>query len=341
MKKLKYQIVYIHIKQERHATLQMNFNRNERNKEEKGGRFSKLKVESNHFKNNNGKNNSQRRVNPLKNGEPKLNKTVSLMDLVVNTSRTSSELSNISSSYVAPNQRNRNNNNGFQNSKRENNFKSKRDRKPKKVEPVAPNFENKKLFPTLNTKNVITDQNNPWSKKLVVKEEKTEEDIDETKNESEGECEDSGNESDSSESENENINQASSWVEMTTVRKYQDKSVKEDHPRFIKPGWVRISYDKQEHQYVYEYGAEVPESYLMKLIREEEKRRKQIEWEKRIQEWEEYDEYMGHTNNYYYSWQADEVDAERELDARIAQMEQEEYEEENASDIEGNEMYDY
>ena len=323
----------------------MNFNRNKRNKEEKGGRFSELKIESNHFKNNNRKDNSQRRENPLKNGEPKLNKTVSLMDLVVNRSRTSSEVSSISSSssYVAPNQRNRNNNNNrFQNNKRENNFKSKRDKKPKKVEPVAPNLENKELFPTLNTKNVITDQNNPWSKKMVVKEKKTEEDIDETKNESEGqdnesegednESEGEDNESEGEDSGNENNNQMPSWIEMTTVRKYQDKSVKEDDPRFIKPGWVRISYDKQEQQYVYEYGAEVPESYLMKLIREEEKRRKQIEWEKRMQEWEEYDEYMGHTNNYYYSWQADEVDAERDFEARLAKMEEEWEQQDNASD---------
>lgn len=323
----------------------MNFNKNKRNKEEKGGRFSELKIESNHFKNNNEKDNSRRRENPLKNGEPKLNKTVSLMDLVVNRSRTSSEVSNSSSSYVPPNQRNRNNNNNrFQNNKRENNFKSKRDRKPKKVQPVAPNFENKELFPTLNTKNVITDQNNPWSKKLVVKEEKTEKDIEEKESESDGsgdESDISGIESDGGDSEIENINQAASWVEMTTVRKYQDRSVKEDHPRFIKPGWVRISYDKQAGQYVYEYGAEVPESHRMKLIREEEKRRKQIEWEKRMQEWEEYDECMGWSDNYYYSWQAAEVDAERELDARIAQMEQEEYEEEIASDSEGCEMYDY
>jgi len=324
----------------------MNFNKNKRNKEEKGGRFSGLKSESsNPFKSRNEKDNSKRnnrntrrqRENPLKSGEPKLNKTVSIMDLV-NRSRTSSEVSNSSSSYVPPNQRNKNKNNRFQKNKRENNFKSKRPEKPKKVEQVAPDFENKELFPTLNEKNVVIDQNNPWSKKLVVKEEKTGEDIEETKSETENE-EDIEQDN---ESENENSNSVS-WAEMATIRKYQDKSIKEDDPRYIKPGWVRISYDKETHKYVHEYGAEVPETPLMKLIREEEKRRKQLEWEKRLQEWEEYDECMGWSDNYYYSWQADEVDAERELEARIAQMEQEEYEEEIASDTDSEEYeyYDY
>ena len=100
----------------------MNFNKNKRNKEEKGGRFSGLKSESsNPFKSRNEKDNSKRnnrntrrqRENPLKSGEPKLNKTVSIMDLV-NRSRTSSEVSNSSSSYVPPNQRNKNKNNRFQ-----------------------------------------------------------------------------------------------------------------------------------------------------------------------------------------------------------------------------------
>ena len=320
----------------------MNFNKNKRNKEEKGGRFSELKTESNTFKksrdekDNSKRNTRKQRENPLKSGEPKLNKTVSIMDLVNrNRSRTSSEISNSSSSYVPPNQRNKNKNNRFQKNKRENNFKSKRRAKPKRVEQVAPDFENKELFPTLNAKNVIIDQNNPWSKKLVVKEEKTGDDIEETKSETENDDNESDNESD-----NENSNPVS-WAELATIRKYQDKSVKVDDPRYIKPGWVRISFDKETHRYVYEYGAEVPETHLMKLIREEQKRRKQLEWEKKLQEWEEYDECMGWSDNYYYSWQADEVDAERELEARIAQMEQEEYEEEIASDTDSEGYYDY
>ena len=59
-----------------------------------------------------------------------------------------------------------------------------------------------------------------------------------------------------------------------------------------------------------------------------------MEWEKRMQEYDEYNEVMGYTRNYYYSWEADEVDAERELEARIAKMEEEMEQEDDASNEE-------
>ena len=211
----------------------------------------------------------------------------------------------------------------------------------KKKEQIAPDFDNGELFPTLATENIVLDKGNAWSKKLEELKKKATEDEAESENESQDESENKSESESESESENKEISDTKkTWAEMTIIRKYQDTSVKEDDPKFIKPGWVRISYDKETHNFVHEYGAEVPETPLMKLLREDEKRRKQLEWERRLEEWDKYDEYMGYKDNYYYSWQADEVDAMRELEERLAREEQEEYEEAMASDNETDEYYD-
>lgn len=288
----------------------MNFNKNKRNKEPKkeNSRFSGLKTESNPFKSQN-RSNSRNRSNSSSDG-----------------------------SYVPPSKRN-NKQRERRNDREGNSFKGRRKRytgvappvKEKEPPKIMPNINDKELFPSLAVKNTELEESNPWSKKLVVNsenennEEPVENDVEEKENTEEIE------EVQNKESED------NSW---STIIKRQDPKVKEDDPDFIKPGWVRLSYDRQLKRYVQEHGAEVPESSFYRELRLARMRQFQEEWEKRMQEYEEYDEFMGHTNNYYYSWQADEIDAERELEARLAKMEEEWEQEDNASD-DGVDSEDY
>lgn len=335
----------------------MNFNRNKRNKEKEpekknNSRFSDLKVDNNPFKNSfsdksdrQGEREERKRSRP-KRAAPAIRTGVTILDLIKKEQYKniiiSDSTSESNSSYVPPHKRNEKSNNQFK-KKEENKFKKTftNSKLPKKKkEQIAPDFDNSELFPTLAPEKIILDKGNAWSKKMVVKEkdEKAESE-DESEDESQDESQDKSDTE--TESENKEVSDTKkTWAEMAIIKKYQDASVKEDDPNFIKPGWIRISYDKETHNFVHEYGAEVPETPLMKLLREDEKRRKQLEWERRQEEWDAYEECMGYKDNYYYSWQADEIDAMRELDERIAREEQEEYEEAMASDNESDEYYD-
>ena len=291
----------------------MNFNKNKRNKEKKeNSRFAGLKTDSNPFK-------SQSRGN----------------------SRNRSE-STSDGSYVPPSKRN--NQRGRKSNRDGNSFKGRRKRytgvappeKKKEPEKIMPNINDKEMFPTLAVKNTVIEENNPWSKKLVVNSDNSN-DNEKGIEEQEQEQEQENYESDNQEEKEVEDKVQDSW---STIIKRQDPKVKEDDPDFIKPGWVRLSYDKTLKRYVQEHGAEVPESQFYRELRLARLRKIQEEWEKRMQEYEEYDEYMGYTNNYYYSWQADEIDAERELEARLAKMEEEWEQQENASD-DGSDSEDY
>ena len=283
----------------------MNFNKNKRNKESKkeNSRFSGLKTESNPFKSQN-RGNSRNRSDSTSDG-----------------------------SYVPPSKRNTQR--GRKNDRDGNSFKGRRRRytgvappvKEKEPPKIMPNINDEELFPTLAVKNTVIEESNPWSKKLTINSDS------ENKEEVTNEVEDKVDEEENEDEEPE-IN---SW---STIIKRQDPKVKEDDPDFIKPGWVRLSYDRELKRYVQEHGAEVPESSFYRDLRLARMRKFQEEWEKRMQEYEEYDEFMGYTNNYYYSWQADEVDAERELEARLAKMEEEWEQEDNASD-DGADSEDY
>lgn len=279
----------------------MNFNKNKRNKENKkdNSRFSDLKSENNPFKSQN-RGNSRNRSDSTSEG-----------------------------SYVPPSKRN--NQRGRRSDRDGNSFKGRRKRytgvappvKEKEPPKIMPNINDEELFPTLAVKNTVIEENNPWSKKLVVNSENN-------TNEEKQEDDDSTVEENAEiEEVEEEESVDNSW---STIIKRQDPKVKEDDPDFIKPGWVRLSYDKTLKRYVQEHGAEVPESSFYRELRLARMRKFQEEWEKRMQEYEEYDEFMGYTNNYYYSWQADEIDAERELEAKLAKMEEEWEQEDNASD---------
>lgn len=283
----------------------MNFNKNKRNKETKkeNSRFSGLKTDNNPFKSQ-SRGNSRNRSDSTSDG-----------------------------SYVPPSKRN--NQRSRRNDRDGNSFKGRRKRytgvappvKEKEPPKIMPNINDEELFPTLAVKNTVIEESNPWSKKLTINsdnennEEKQEEVINDVEDKVEEKAEAEEN----------------SW---STIIKRQDPKVKEDDPDFIKPGWVRLSYDRELKRYVQEHGAQVPESTFYRELRLARMRKFQEEWEKRMQEYEEYDEFMGYTNNYYYSWQADEVDAERELEARLAKMEEEWEQEDNASD-DGADSEDY
>lgn len=275
----------------------MNFNKNKRNKESKkeSTRFSGLKTESNPFKDQN-RGNSRNRSDSTSDG-----------------------------SYAPPSKRN---NQRGRSDRDGNSFKGRRRRytgvappiKEKELPKIMPNINDEELFPTLAVKNTVLEESNPWSKKL---------DINSDNENNEEKQEVVNDEEEAEEDEEEDEEEDNSW---STIIKRQDPKVKEDHPDFIKPGWVRLSYDREQKRYVQEHGAEVPESSFYRELRLARMRKLQEEWEKRMQEYEEYDEFMGYTNNYYYSWQADEVDAERELEARLAKMEEEWEQQDNASD---------
>ncbi len=279
----------------------MNFNKNKRNKENKkeSSRFSGLKSENNPFKSQN-RGNSRNRSDSTSDG-----------------------------SYVPPSKRS--NQRGKRSDRDGNSFKGRRKRytgvappvKEKEPPKIMPNINDEELFPTLAVKNTVIEENNPWSKKLVVN---SENNTNEEKQEDDDSIVEENAEIEEVEEEESVDN---SW---STIIKRQDPKVKEDDPDFIKPGWVRLSYDKTLKRYVQEHGAEVPESLFYRELRLARMRKFQEEWEKRMQEYEEYDEFMGYTNNYYYSWQADEIDAERELEAKLAKMEEEWEQEDNASD---------
>lgn len=288
----------------------MNFSKNKRNKESGGGgRFSDLKDESNPFKKKSN-----------------------------NNSRSNSSDHSKSGSYVPPSQRRKQKEgNRFSrrkdDDKNKNNFRRSSPKQEEKVK-IAPNVNDEEAFPTLAPQNVIISNDSSWAKKLVVKEEPVKE---EPVNKEE---EEDIQHDDTSEEFIEETNQdKDNWA---TIIKRQDPAVKEDDPDFIKPGWVRLSYDKESKKYVQEWGAEVPESAFFRELRLAKIRKFYEDWNRRIKEYEEYDEFMGHTNNYYYSWQADEVDAERALEEKLAKMEEEWQQMQNASDDDysDNEYYE-
>ena len=285
----------------------MNFNKNKRNKEQKNSRFSDLKTESNPFKSNNNSRDNSR-----------------------DNSRNRSN-SNTDGSYVPPSRKGRERG---REKNRGNSFKGRNRRytgvappvKEKVLPKIAPNVNDEESFPTLAPPITKENTNSSWSKKLEIAE-KDENEIIEEK------CESSEDESECVVEEEEG---EKSWA---TIIKYQDPKVKKDDPKYIKPGWVRLSRCKKTGRFVHEYG-EQRENPFYKELMEMRKRQIQMEWDKRMQEYEEYDEVMGYSDNYYYSWQADEIDAERELEARIARMEEEWEQEDNASDDDYSDEYD-
>ena len=197
-------------------------------------------------------------------------------------------------SYVPPSQR----------KKKERKSRFKEDKEPEKPKNVIPDVHNAELFPSLG--DMPSNKNEIVSEDTVTKEEpKLEPNVE---NKTQEKVVDSAKKA-----------EKPKW---SSVLKYQAPEVTEESPEYIPPGWVRIAYDKELKEFVHTYGPESEEYLEFKTRMEAYKRQKAIEeWDKRMQEYEEYDELMGYSDNYYYSWQAEEVEAERRLEEKIAQME--------------------
>lgn len=75
----------------------------------------------------------------------------------------------------------------------------------------------------------------------------------------------------------------------------------------VRPGWVRLSLDKETRKVTYEYGPETKE-HLEFMARMERSRLEQARkaWDTRMREIEEFNEMMYPEDNYIYSWEYDD-----------------------------------
>jgi len=88
------------------------------------------------------------------------------------------------------------------------------------------------------------------------------------------------------------IEKSKSKGDWKSIIKNQKPDVKKDSPDYIKPGWVKIEYDKIQGKFVYTYGDKVPPLPLIVEWKKQQAIQKRNEFIKRMEELEEYDYYM-------------------------------------------------
>ena len=101
--------------------------------------------------------------------------------------------------------------------------------------------------------------------------------------------------------------------------KHRKKHTKDEYRKLlrkcepVRPGWVRLSLDKETRKITYEYGPETKE-HLEFMARMEHARieRERKAWDARMQEIEEFNEMMYPEDNYINSWEYDDYVHHRE-----------------------------
>jgi hypothetical protein len=88
------------------------------------------------------------------------------------------------------------------------------------------------------------------------------------------------------------IEKSKSKSDWKSIIKNQKPDIKKDSPDYIKPGWVKIEYDKIQGKFVYTYGDKVPLLPLLVEWKKQKAIQKRNEFIKRMEELEEYDYYM-------------------------------------------------
>lgn len=189
--------------------------------------------------------------------------------------------------YAPPSQRGK---------KKQSRSRFKREEPKKKPELISPDVKDGSLFPTLGSS--PSEPSNQKEKSVIAKDDSHEEKV---------------------VKEKPNEDKKSLW---SSIINHQSETVKEEDNEYVPAGWVRMRYDKIEKRIVYTYGPESKEHAEFMARIEADRKAKEIRaWDKRIKEYEEDDIFWGRVDNYYYSWQAADIDADRALDKKIAQME--------------------
>ena len=140
---------------------------------------------------------------------------------------------------------------------------SKKQEKPEKEKKIAiPEIKNKEMFPSLTGNTDIKTTDKPENKRQSIF------------------------------LDDDEIEKSKQKCDWNAIIKNQKPDVKKDSPDYVKPGWVKIGYDKEEGKFVYTYGDPVPPLPLLVEWKKQQAIQKRMEFIKMMEEREEYNNYM-------------------------------------------------